>query len=121
MNTASSALSAYGNTPKRSLSSLEGVHPDLVKVVNRAIELTQIDFTVIDRLRTKERQAQLLKYGVKCKTNELGLLAYYSYKKTKLIDSQIFRSPQYEPVIPDSKGENILYAVCSALYGQGNS
>ena len=38
-----------GNTPKRSLSSLEGVHPDLVKVVNRAIELTQIDFTVIDR------------------------------------------------------------------------
>jgi len=43
------------------LSSLEGVHPDLVKVVNRAIELTQIDFTVIDRLRTKERQAQLLK------------------------------------------------------------
>mgnify|MGYP001763251369 FL=1 len=61
MNTASSALSAYGNTPKRSLSSLEGVHPDLVKVVNRAIELTQIDFTVIDRLRTKERQAQLLK------------------------------------------------------------
>ncbi|MEQ1275320.1 hypothetical protein ABLT60_14825 [Acinetobacter ursingii] len=61
LNTASSALSAYGNTPKRSLSSLEGVHPDLVKVVNRAIELTQIDFTVIDRLRTKERQAQLLK------------------------------------------------------------
>ena len=46
---------------KRSLSNLEGVHPDLVKVVNRAIELTQIDFTVIDRLRTKERQAQLLK------------------------------------------------------------
>lgn len=64
---------------------------------------------------------RLLKYGVKCKTNELGLLAYYAYKKTKLIDSQIFRSPQYEPVIPDSKGENILYAVCDALYGGDNS
>jgi peptidoglycan L-alanyl-D-glutamate endopeptidase CwlK len=46
---------------KRSLSNLEGVHPDLVKVVKRAIELTQVDFTVIEGLRTKERQAQLLK------------------------------------------------------------
>ena len=46
---------------KRSLSNLEGVHPDLIKVVKRAIELTQVDFTVIEGLRTKERQAQLLK------------------------------------------------------------
>ena len=46
---------------KRSLSNLEGVHPDLVKVVNRAIELTEVDFTVIEGLRTKVRQAQLLK------------------------------------------------------------
>lgn len=46
---------------KRSLSNLEGVHPDLVKVVRRAIELTKVDFTVIEGLRTKERQAQLLK------------------------------------------------------------
>lgn len=46
---------------KRSLSNLEGVHPDLIKVVIRAIELTQVDFTVIEGLRTKERQAQLLK------------------------------------------------------------
>lgn len=46
---------------KRSLSNLNGVHPDLVKVVKRAIELTECDFTVIEGLRTKERQAQLLK------------------------------------------------------------
>lgn len=46
---------------KRSLSNLEGVHPDLIKVVKRAIELTKVDFTVIEGLRTKERQAQLLK------------------------------------------------------------
>ena len=46
---------------KRSLSNLEGVHPDLVKVVNRAIELTECDFTVTEGLRSKERQAQLLK------------------------------------------------------------
>jgi peptidoglycan L-alanyl-D-glutamate endopeptidase CwlK len=46
---------------KRSLSTLEGVHPDLVKVVKKAIELTECDFTVIEGLRTKQRQAQLLK------------------------------------------------------------
>lgn len=46
---------------KRSLSNLEGVHPDLVKVVKRAIELTECDFTVTEGLRSKERQAQLLK------------------------------------------------------------
>lgn len=46
---------------QRSLSNLVGVHPDLVKVVKRAIELTECDFTVTEGLRSKERQAQLLK------------------------------------------------------------
>ena len=45
----------------KSLSNLKGVHPDLVKVVKRAIEITECDFTVTEGLRTKERQAQLLK------------------------------------------------------------
>ena len=45
----------------KSLSTLKGVHPDLVKVVKRAIELTECDFTITEGLRTKERQAQLLK------------------------------------------------------------
>lgn len=44
---------------KRSLSRLEGVHPDLVKVVKRAIELTPIDFTVTEGVRTIERQREL--------------------------------------------------------------
>lgn len=46
---------------EKSLSKLEGVHPDLVKVVKRAIELTECDFTITEGLRTKARQAQLLK------------------------------------------------------------
>ena len=45
----------------KSLSTLKGVHPDLVKVVKRAIELTECDFTVTEGLRIKQRQAQLLK------------------------------------------------------------
>jgi len=46
-----------------SLARLKGVHPDLVKVVKRAIELTPIDFTVLEGLRTKERQQQLVAKG----------------------------------------------------------
>ena len=47
----------------RSITNLRGVHPDLVAVVKRAITLTEIDFTVTEGLRTKERQAQLFKAG----------------------------------------------------------
>lgn len=44
----------------KSLANLVGVHPDLVKVVKRAIELTPVDFTVFEGVRTLARQKQLL-------------------------------------------------------------
>mgnify|MGYP003651435503 FL=1 len=47
----------------RSLGSLSGVHPDMVAVVKRAIEITGVDFTVIEGLRTVERQRTLLNDG----------------------------------------------------------
>ena len=49
------------NTPKKSVLSklslgrLEGVNPDLVKVVKRAIEITQQDFLVVEGVRSKEQ------------------------------------------------------------------
>lgn len=43
---------------------LEGVHPQLVKVVERAIELTTQDFAVLEGVRTIERQRQYVKRGV---------------------------------------------------------
>ena len=48
---------------ERSKSRLTGVHPDLVRVVNRALELSEIDFAILEGLRTKERQAELFKAG----------------------------------------------------------
>lgn len=47
----------------RSTKNLAGVNADLVKVVKRALELSPVDFTVIEGLRTKERQAELMKQG----------------------------------------------------------
>lgn len=46
-----------------SLSRLEGVNPNLVKVVKRAIEISGVDFRVSEGLRTKERQAELVRKG----------------------------------------------------------
>ena len=43
----------------RSQSRLKGVHPGLVKVVERAIEITTVDFTVLEGVRTPERQKVL--------------------------------------------------------------
>lgn len=48
---------------EKSLQRLTGVHPDLQAVVKRAIEITPVDFLVIEGLRTKERQAYLFGKG----------------------------------------------------------
>ena len=48
---------------KRSKERLKGVHPDLVRVVERAIEITDVDFGVLEGLRTSERQKQLVAAG----------------------------------------------------------
>lgn len=48
---------------RRSKRSLEGVNPDLVAVVERAIQVTAIDFVVLEGLRSIERQRQLVAKG----------------------------------------------------------
>ena len=46
---------------QRSLNSLNGVDPNLVKVVKRAIEITEQDFIVIEGLRNREQM--MINYG----------------------------------------------------------
>jgi peptidoglycan LD-endopeptidase CwlK len=48
---------------QRSKENLQGVHPDLIKVVERAIQITEQDFTVIEGLRSVERQRSLVASG----------------------------------------------------------
>ena len=47
----------------KSRQKLKGVHPDLVAVVEKAISLSEVDFTVLEGLRTFERQEQLFRTG----------------------------------------------------------
>lgn len=46
-----------------SRAKLQGVHPDLVKVVERAIQISEVDFKVICGLRTVAEQKILVKTG----------------------------------------------------------
>ena len=48
---------------KASLAKLQGVHPDLVRVIRRAAASSKVPFAVIEGLRTLERQKQLKAAG----------------------------------------------------------
>lgn len=48
---------------QRSLSELERIHPDLVQVVKRALELSEVDFAVHDGIRTEAEQRKYLASG----------------------------------------------------------
>ncbi|WP_145568074.1 M15 family metallopeptidase [Yersinia mollaretii] len=61
---------------KASENNLNGVHPDLVKVVRRALELTPIDFKVIEGRRTLERQRELVKAGASQTLNSRHLTGH---------------------------------------------
>lgn len=60
----------------RSLQRLDGVHPHLVAVVKRAIEITPLDFVVLEGLRTAERQQQLLWAGASKTLNSRHLTGH---------------------------------------------
>ena len=47
----------------RSLGKLEGVHPDMVSTVQKAIERTTVDFGVTYGVRTPEEQKRLFDMG----------------------------------------------------------
>lgn len=48
---------------KRSEDNLVGVHNSLILVVRHALVLCEVDFTVVEGLRTKERQKELVAKG----------------------------------------------------------
>lgn len=47
----------------KSKQTLKGVHPNLVRVIERAIQLSSQDFTVLEGIRTPQRQEELYAQG----------------------------------------------------------
>lgn len=60
----------------RSEARLAGVHPDLVAVVRRAIQITKVDFGVLEGVRTIERQRELVKRGASQTMNSRHLTGH---------------------------------------------
>jgi len=73
---------------EKSLQRLSGVHPDLQAVVKRAIEITPVDFVVIEGLRTKARQAYLLDAG-KSRTMNSYHLTGHAVDIAPIVDGQV--------------------------------
>ena len=73
---------------EKSLRRLDGVHPDLVRVVKRAIEITPVDFLVVEGLRTKERQAYLLDAG-KSRTMNSYHLTGHAVDIAPIVDGKV--------------------------------
>ena len=61
---------------KKSRDRLAGVHPDLIRVVERAIELTEVDFTVLEGVRSKARQEKLVASGASQTMNSRHLTGH---------------------------------------------
>ncbi|WP_439291469.1 M15 family metallopeptidase [Lonepinella koalarum] len=61
---------------QRSEKHLTGVHPDLVKVVRLALTLAKQDFSVIEGVRTLERQKELVAKGASKTLNSRHLTGH---------------------------------------------
>ena len=60
----------------RSISRLEGVHPDLVAIIQRGIAITPVDFTVLEGMRSRERQERLVARGASLTMNSRHLTGH---------------------------------------------
>ena len=57
----------------RSISRMAGLHPDLKKIMDQAILTTDLDFTILEGVRTLERQKQMVESGASTTLNSRHL------------------------------------------------
>ena len=73
---------------QRSKERLQGVDHRLVMVVEKAITLTTVDFTILEGLRTPERQQQLVNDGFS-KTLKSKHLTGHAVDLGALVDGKV--------------------------------
>ncbi|AUR87446.1 D-alanyl-D-alanine carboxypeptidase [Vibrio phage 1.101.O._10N.261.45.C6] len=71
-----------------SKQKLEGVHPDLIKVVNKALTLSPYDFGITEGCRTIETQKQYVDEGKSTTMNSVHLTQEDGYSHA--IDIKVF-------------------------------
>jgi len=58
------------------MGRLEGVHPDLVEVIQQSIKRVPIDFGISEGMRTVERQKELVESGASTTMNSRHLTGH---------------------------------------------
>lgn len=69
-------MAAQYRFSQQSESRLHGVHPDLIRVARRALELTEVDFGITEGLRDHDRQQQLVAAGASQTRNSRHLTGH---------------------------------------------
>lgn len=85
----------------KSKENLKGVHPSMVRVVERAIEITPVDFRVTEGLRTWERQRELFNAG-KSKTMNSRHLQGFAVDVVALPDNKVSWDMKHYRTIADA-------------------
>lgn len=80
----------------RSIARLAGVHPDLVRVVQRAAILSPLSFIVTEGLRTRERQQRLLEKGATKTLNSRHITGHAIDVAAKVDDEVRWDWPLYD-------------------------
>lgn len=83
---------------RRSIERMAGVHPDLVAVVHRAIQLTTVDFGITQGLRTIEQQREYVRNG-KSRTMNSRHLTGHAVDVVAMIDGKVsWTASDYDPI-----------------------
>ena len=83
---------------KKSKEKLEGIDMRLVRLVEQAINETEIDFTVLEGLRTPERQQQLVNDGFS-QTMKSKHLTGHAVDLGAIVDGKLSWDKKYYPAI----------------------
>ena len=85
---------------RRSLDRLNGVHPDIVAVIRLAIKKTEVDFTVLEGLRSLDRQRDLFARGAS-KTMNSRHLTGHAVDIAPFVDGEVsWHWPNYHQLAP---------------------
>jgi len=88
---------------KRSLTNLKGIHPDLRRVIDRALQDSPLDFIVIEGLRTMQRQRELYASGASKTMNSRHLTGHAVDLLPIGKDGAAFAWPLYDKLGPAVK------------------
>ena len=110
---------------KRSLKNLKGIHPDLRRVIDRALQESPLDFIVIEGLRTMQRQRELYASGASKTMNSRHLTGHAVDLLPIGKDGAAFAWPLYDKLGPavkaaaDAEGVKITWGGDWAKFRDG--